>query len=151
MSTRPNRPAHRRRPRNRPRDRHGPGQAGNPHRADRSRRRRPSRSLAQTLADEGATVAHAAVDVTDRDALIRAVAEIAAALGPIDVLVACAGIGTLTQVPELETTMLRQTLDVNLVGVAHSIEAVLPGMITQAQAATSSESPAWPAIAASPG
>ena len=87
--------------------------------------------LAQTLRDEGATVAHAAVDVTDRHALIVAVSEIAATLGPIDVLVACAGIGTLTQVPQLETITLRQTLDVNLVGVAHSIEAVLPGMITR--------------------
>jgi len=34
-------------------------------------------------------------------------------------------------IPELDTTTLRQTLDVNLVGVAHSIEAVLPGMIAQ--------------------
>ena len=74
---------------------------------------------------------HAAVDVTDREALIRAVAEIAAAIGPIEVLVACAGIGTLTLVPELDTSMLRQTLEVNLVGVAQSIEAVLPGMIAR--------------------
>jgi short-subunit dehydrogenase len=88
-------------------------------------------NVAQTLLDEGATVAHATADVTDRHALIVAVAEIAAALGPIDVLVACAGVGTLTQVPQLETTMLRQTLDVNLVGVAQSIEAVLPAMITR--------------------
>jgi short-subunit dehydrogenase len=87
--------------------------------------------LVQTLRDQGATVAYAAVDVTDRHALILAVSEIAAALGPVDVLVACAGVGTLTQVPQLETTMLRQTLDVNLVGVAHSIESVLPAMITR--------------------
>jgi short-subunit dehydrogenase len=88
-------------------------------------------ALAKLLKDQGATVAHAAVDVTDRHALIRAVEEITATLGTIDVLVACAGIGTLTQVPQLETTTLRQTLDVNLVGVAQSIEAVLPAMITR--------------------
>ena len=87
--------------------------------------------LVNELKDQGATVAHAAVDVTDRQALIRAVADINAALGAIDVLVACAGIGSLTQVPQLETVTLRQTLDVNLVGVAQSIEAVLPGMITR--------------------
>ena len=87
--------------------------------------------LAQTLRDQGATVAQIAVDVTDRHGLIRAVSEIAATLGPIEVLVACAGIGTLTQVPQLETNTLRQTLDVNLVGVAQSIEAVLPAMITR--------------------
>jgi short-subunit dehydrogenase len=87
--------------------------------------------LAQTLRDQGATVAQVAVDVTDRHGLIRAVSEIAATLGPIEVLVACAGIGSLTQVPQLETITLRQTLDVNLVGVAQSIEAVLPAMITR--------------------
>jgi short-subunit dehydrogenase len=87
--------------------------------------------LVKELKDQGATVAHAAVDVTDRHALIRAVADINAALGAIDVLVACAGVGMLTQVPQLETITLRQTLDVNLVGVAQSIEAVLPGMITR--------------------
>jgi short-subunit dehydrogenase len=85
--------------------------------------------LVKELKNQGATIAHAAVDVTDRHALIRAVGDINAALGPIDVLVACAGIGSLTQVPQLETTTLRQTLDVNLVGVAQSIEAVLPAMI----------------------
>jgi short-subunit dehydrogenase len=85
--------------------------------------------FARSLQGCGAIVTHVAVDVTDRHALILAVAEIAATLGGIDVLVACAGIGTLTQVPQLETTTLRQTLDVNLVGVAQSIEAVLPAMI----------------------
>lgn len=86
-------------------------------------------ALAQELEDRGATIAAVAADVTDRDVLLQAVARITAAIGPIEVLLACAGIGTLTLVPALDTAMLRQTLDVNLVGVAHSIEAVLPGMI----------------------
>jgi short-subunit dehydrogenase len=90
-------------------------------------------ALAQSLSDQGATVVHAAVDVTERNLLIRAVGDIAAALGPIEVLVACAGIGSLTLVPQLDTSALRRTLDVNLVGVAHSIEAVLPGMIARGQ------------------
>ena len=61
--------------------------------------------------------------------LFAAVDRLSAELGPFDVLVACAGIGTLTLVPELDTSTLRQTLEVNLVGVAQSIEAVLPKMI----------------------
>ena len=53
--------------------------------------------LAQTLKSDGATaIATAAVDVTDRDGLFAAVDRLAAELGPIDVLVACAGIGSLT-------------------------------------------------------
>ena len=69
------------------------------------------------------------MDVTDRERLVRGGRRLTAALGPIDVLVACAGIGSLTLVPELDTSTLRQTLDVNVVGVAQSIEAVLPAMI----------------------
>ncbi len=86
-------------------------------------------ALTEELENLGATVSSGVADVTDRDGLLRSVATIAAAIGPIEILVACAGIGSLTLVPNLDTAMLRQTLDVNVVGVAHSIEAVLPGMI----------------------
>jgi short-subunit dehydrogenase len=90
--------------------------------------------LSQMLKDEGATsVATAAVDVTDRAQLLAAVASLSAEIGPFEVLVACAGIGTITLVPDLDTPTLRRMLDVNLVGVAHSIEAVLPGMIERRQ------------------
>jgi 3-oxoacyl-[acyl-carrier protein] reductase len=86
--------------------------------------------LAQTLRSSSATpVAAAAVDVTARENLFAAVNQLASELGPFEVLVACAGVGALTLVPELDTFNLRQTLEVNVVGVAHSIEAVLPRMI----------------------
>ncbi len=85
--------------------------------------------VAEALKREGATVAYAGTDVTDRQALLEAVAGFTKAVGPIEVLVACAAIGTLTLVPDLDTAGLRATLDVNVVGVAHCIEAVLPGMI----------------------
>ena len=85
--------------------------------------------FAQTLRNEGATVAHAAVDVTDRHALIRAVAEIAGTLGGIDVLVACAGIGSLTQVPQLETTHAPANARRQSRRRGPLIEAVLPAMI----------------------
>ena len=58
-----------------------------------------------------------------------AVNEIEAALGPVDVLLACAGFGTLTLVPDLALDTLRRTFEVNMFGVAESIEAVLPGML----------------------
>jgi short-subunit dehydrogenase len=88
-------------------------------------------ALAQELENMGATVAEAVADVTDRDAVQRAVAAITTRIGPIEVLVACAGIGNLTLVPDLDTVMLRRILDVNVVGVAQSIEAVLPGMVAR--------------------
>lgn len=88
-------------------------------------------AIAGELRGLGATVADAAIDVTDRAGLLGAVAAIESAIGPTEVLVACAGIGTLTLVPDLDVSTLRETLEVNLIGVAHSIEAVLPGMIAR--------------------
>ena len=61
--------------------------------------------------------------------LPQAVKEVEAALGPVDVLLACAGFGTLTLVPDLALDTLRRTFEVNMFGVAESIEAVLPGML----------------------
>ena len=54
------------------------------------------------LTARGATVAAAPADVTDPVGLPSAVRELEATLGPFDVLVACAGIGGLTQVPNLD-------------------------------------------------
>ena len=70
--------------------------------------------------------------LTEPRAMAAAVVELEAKLGPIDVLVACAGIGGLTPMPpDLDIDGLRAMLEVNVVGVARSIEAVLPGMIAR--------------------
>ena len=77
----------------------------------------------------GGTVESCPADVTDGPGLKQAVAKIESSIGPTDVLVACAGIGCLTLVPDLEIEKLKAMLNVNVVGVAYSIDAVLPGMI----------------------
>ena len=84
------------------------------------------------LRGRGAVVATVQADVTDRAGLSEAVRALEAAVGPTDVLVACAGIGGLTpRPPDLEIAGLQAMLDVNVVGVARTIEAVLPGMIAR--------------------
>ncbi len=88
-------------------------------------------SVAAELAARGATVAFEAADVVDGEGLARAVRDLEGRVGPTGVLVACAGIGGLTQVPDLDIDGLRAILEVNVVGVARSIEAVLPGMIAR--------------------
>jgi short-subunit dehydrogenase len=88
-------------------------------------------SLASELRSAGATFVTQAADVSRRWPLLQAVKEIESALGPVDVLVACAGFGTLTLVPDLALDTLRRTFEVNMFGVAESIEAVLPGMLTR--------------------
>jgi NAD(P)-dependent dehydrogenase (short-subunit alcohol dehydrogenase family) len=109
------------------------------------------RQLALTLASEGATiaavdlavepltklaadlsgkpVATAVADVTDRPALLAAVAEVARQLGPIDLLFANAGIGRETAAIPFRAEDVEAQIRVNLIGVANSIEAVLPAML----------------------
>ncbi len=89
------------------------------------------KSLEQDLRMLGARFARAIADVSQRRPLRAAVREIETALGPVDVLLACAGFGTLTLVPDLALDTLRRTFEVNLFGVAESIEAVLPGMLAR--------------------
>ncbi len=89
-------------------------------------------SVDAELRAKGVSVGSSPADVTDRDGLLAAVRKLEAEVGPIDVLVACAGIGGLTPVPpDLDIKGLRAMLDVNVVGVAQTIEAVLPGMIAR--------------------
>ena len=84
---------------------------------------------AKELLAKGANVAYAPADVTDAEGLRKAVRRIEKFIGPTGVLVACAGIGGLTRVPDLDLDGLRAMLVVNVVGVAQSIDTVLPGMI----------------------
>ena len=86
-------------------------------------------SLAESLKSRGLTAESEPADVTDRDGLRAAVARFEDSLGPIEVLVACAGVGAIARGVDLDTASLRAMLEVNVLGVAHAIEAVLPGMI----------------------
>ena len=80
---------------------------------------------------KGAAASCREADVTDRSGLAEAIRAIEFEIGPTSVLVACAGIGGLTQVPDLDLDGLKAMLGVNVVGVAYSIDAVLPGMIAR--------------------
>jgi NAD(P)-dependent dehydrogenase (short-subunit alcohol dehydrogenase family) len=108
------------------------------------------RQLALTLAAEGAAIAavdlnadslaalaaelpktsfaSAAGDVTDRSSLQTAVYQVQQRLGAIDVLIANAGIGLETSALNFRAADVEAQIRVNLIGVANSVEAVLPGM-----------------------
>jgi NAD(P)-dependent dehydrogenase (short-subunit alcohol dehydrogenase family) len=105
------------------------------------------REIAATLARAGATVtiigrhratldeavgagaAHFAgvADVADRSALHGAITE-AAARRPIDILVANAGIAESAPFMKADTALFARMIEVNFMGVVHSIQAVLPSM-----------------------
>jgi short-subunit dehydrogenase len=77
----------------------------------------------------GKRFAWAVADVTDRPGLRRAAAELEQRLGPTDLLIASAGVGRETTAADFHAEDVEAIVRVNLVGVANSIEAVLPGML----------------------
>lgn len=87
--------------------------------------------VADRLRSSGGIFSVRCADVTDLESVRGATAELEAEVGPPDVLVACAGVGGLTLLPDLKPEALRSMLEVNVVGVAHAIDAVLPGMMAR--------------------
>jgi 3-hydroxybutyrate dehydrogenase len=105
------------------------------------------RAIASTLAKAGATVtvlgrnraildeavaagsAHFAVaaDVADQAAVSAAIAQ-AATRQPIDILIANAGIAESAPFSKSDAALFRRMIDVNLMGVVHAVQAVLPSM-----------------------
>ncbi len=66
-------------------------------------------------------------DVTDEAAVAAAVAS-AAARKPIDILVANAGAAQSAPFAKSDAALFRRMIDINLMGVIHTVQAVLPGM-----------------------
>jgi len=86
-------------------------------------------AFAETLRQSGASCATAAVDVRERERVHDAVRHIAGALGPIDILVTSAGICRASTVDDLKIAHLEEIVQVNFLGMAYVIEAVLPSML----------------------
>ncbi|MGH6748399.1 MAG: SDR family NAD(P)-dependent oxidoreductase [Methyloceanibacter sp.] len=86
-------------------------------------------SFGGTLRQSGVTCATAAADVREREHLHEAVRQIAAALGPIDILIASAGICRASTVDDLRISHLEEIVQVNFLGMVYAIEAVLPSML----------------------
>ena len=87
------------------------------------------RSLAEELQAQQKLFAWSVADVTDPARLMQAVRDLEAKLGPTDLLVANAGIGTETGALNYSIENMNKVLSVNLLGVSNSIGAVLPGML----------------------
>jgi NAD(P)-dependent dehydrogenase (short-subunit alcohol dehydrogenase family) len=71
----------------------------------------------------------ARADVTDRDSLRKGVDYVRQQLGPIDLLIAGAGLGFETSAVDFHAEDFERLIKVNLIGVANSVEAVLPEML----------------------
>jgi 2-hydroxycyclohexanecarboxyl-CoA dehydrogenase len=98
------------------------------------------RAVAQRLRDDGFRVAvidlsptddgtGQIADVTDRTQVDAAVAAIREAFGPILVLVNAAGVDGFKKFSQMSFEEWSKVIDVNLNGVFHTIQAVLPDMV----------------------
>jgi short-subunit dehydrogenase len=91
--------------------------------------------LLETLTSEaraiGGTLVGAAADVGDRNAVLDAIRGLEASLGPIDLLIANAGVGVPSGAVEMNVPDVEAMMRVNFFGAVYAIEAVLPGMIAR--------------------
>lgn len=96
-----------------------------------ARRRSVIESLAVELREMGATVAAAEADVAEREALVAAVAELRRQLGPVELMIANAGLGLPDFLDPFTVDDIEAMVRVNLLGVVYSVHAVLPEMLAR--------------------
>lgn len=85
--------------------------------------------LAGEIRQAGGTAAIATADVADRGQTRAAVDSIVSQLGPIDLLVANAGLGLPTSLEPINIADIESMIRINLFGVVYAVEAVLPEML----------------------
>ncbi len=87
-----------------------------------------ARNLADIADLESSDALLLKLDVTDQDQIDDAVQAAEARFGRIDVLVNNAGIGYFAAVEEGEEDQIRRLMNINVLGLIHMVQAVLPGM-----------------------
>lgn len=84
------------------------------------------------LASEAAGKIHAFVlDITDRAAVHRVMADIEMALGPIDMAVFAAGTYVRESINHFSADQLRQMVELNIMGTGYCLEAIMPLMVAR--------------------
>jgi 3-hydroxybutyrate dehydrogenase len=84
----------------------------------------------EELVAQGAAHSSLVADVTDQAAVNAAIAR-AATRKPIDILIANAGAAESAVFAKSDTALFKRMMDVNFMGVVHSIQAALPSMREQ--------------------
>lgn len=88
-----------------------------------------ARDIAQQIAAAGGRALPVQADVSDREGLAAAIAEVRDRFGPITILVNNAGIEEFTPFAEITETAWDRVMDVNLKGIYHAVQLVLPDMV----------------------
>jgi 2-hydroxycyclohexanecarboxyl-CoA dehydrogenase len=86
-------------------------------------------AVARSIRDAGGRAIAVQADVADRRELARAIGEVREALGPITILVNNAGVEEFTPFADIGEASWDRIMDVNLKGVYHVTQLVLPDMV----------------------
>jgi 2-hydroxycyclohexanecarboxyl-CoA dehydrogenase len=87
-----------------------------------------AQQAADKLRKDGQVMAWA-VDVSDRPAVDEALAQVRQALGPVEIMMTCAGIARWEPFGEISAGSWERVLAVNLTGTFHCVQAALPDMV----------------------
>lgn len=94
-----------------------------------ARRRGELEDLATSVRAAGGVAVAAPADVTDRGQVDAAVAVVRGALGPVDLMIANAGVGMPTLLDPVNVEDVEAMIRVNVLGVVYAFAAVLPEML----------------------
>lgn len=94
-----------------------------------ARREEKLKAIATVITEKGGVAAYRSADVSDREAVKEAIGQLMAELGPVDLLVANAGIGFPVTLEPFNVEEMERLIQVNYLGVLYAIEAVLPHML----------------------
>jgi short-subunit dehydrogenase len=94
-----------------------------------ARRQELLEKLVAEIESDGGQAQALPADVTRPEEMRAAVAGLRDKFGPIDVLIANAGINVNTFVPDLCEKKIAELMNVNVLGVVNSVSAVLPDMV----------------------
>jgi len=89
--------------------------------------------IVEQIALSGGKALSLPADVCDSDSIRAAADRLRTEVGPIDVLIANAGIGATNDAAELRAGEVAGVINVNVIGAANSVAAVLPEMVARGQ------------------
>jgi len=96
-----------------------------------ARRAEPLAQLEKLIAEKGGTAAVAVADVGDRTQAESAVRQIRERLGPVDLVIANAGVGKATLLDPVNINDVESMIRINLMGVVYTLSAALPEMLAR--------------------
>jgi short-subunit dehydrogenase len=96
-----------------------------------ARRAEPLGELQKLITEKGGTAAFAVADVGNRVQAESAIASLRSQLGPVDLVIANAGVGKATLLDPVNINEVEDMIRINLMGVIYTLSAAMPEMLAR--------------------